>query len=115
MSKIPTLISLGILSLFICGCKNKYKGGKLIDGNNLEIGIKPPGEDMFSFNLLVYTSGLGVYGDKNTKMSVTNEVNETNTFFGVVSTTRNTKTYAEISPTLCEEDSSNTPTTANED
>lgn len=115
MNKIFTLILLGIISILICGCKSQYKGGKLIDGTNLEIGIKPPGEDMFSFNLLVFTSGLGVYGDKNTKMYVTNEVNETNSFFGVVVTSRNAKTSAEISPTLVEEDSTNTPITANED
>ena len=78
------------------GCA--YKGGKVIDGTNLEIGIAIPGTE-WSINALSYTGGIKVAGNQNTAIVVTNEVVETNTYFGVVNTKRHTKMSARIEPT----------------
>ena len=92
--------------LFLCmasGCRT-YKGGSVVDGTNLAIGMKLPGTE-WAVNVLDYVGGIRVGGNDQTRMTVTNEVAETNSYFGVVTTTRRTKLTAEIEPT---EESPNT-------
>ena len=90
------LLAVAALCIFGAGCA--YKGGKVVDGTNLEIGICIPGTE-WSINALSYTGGIKVAGNQNTAIVVTNEVNETNTYFGVVETKRHTKMSARIEPT----------------
>ena len=87
---LATLLLLGA-----CGCA--YKGGKVIDGTNIAIGMTIPGTE-WSVNVLDYVGGMRVAGNDQTRISVTNEVAETNSYFGVVTTTRRTKLTAEIAP-----------------
>ena len=84
-------------ALLVSGCA--YKGGKVIDGTNLEIGLSVPGTDgALTINALSYTGGLRVCGDERTIITVTNEVAETNSYFGLVRTNRRSKMWACITP-----------------
>ena len=102
----PLLAILAIGAL--CnGCA--YKGGKVIDGTNLAIGMTIPGTE-WTINALDYVGGLRVAGNDQTSICVSNEVIETNSYFGVVETRRHGKMTATIEPT---ETSSEANATAN--
>lgn len=85
-----------LLCAAICGCA--YKGGKIVDGSNIAIGITIPGTE-WTINVLDYVGGLRVAGNDATSIRVTNEVDETNSYFGVITTKRHTKMSAKIEPT----------------
>lgn len=87
-----------VLAFLACGC-GTYKGGKVVDGSNLEIGMTIPGTQ-WNINFLSATSGLKVGANEGCALSVTNEVCETNKYFGVVEMTRYTKMSAKVEPTL---------------
>jgi hypothetical protein len=81
---------------FFCGCA--YKGGKVVDGTNLEIGLAIPGTE-WSINAISYTAGLKVAANTNTTITVTNEVSETNSYFyGLIYTQRHSKMRSDIIP-----------------
>lgn len=102
----PLLAILAIGAL--CnGCA--YKGGKVVDGTNLAIGMTIPGTE-WQINALDYVGGLRVAGNDQTSICVSNEVTETNSYFGVVETRRHSKMTATIEPT---ETSSEANATAN--
>lgn len=102
----PLLATLAIGAL--CnGCA--YKGGKVVDGTNLCIGMTIPGTE-WTINALDYVGGVRVAGNDQTSICVSNEVMETNSYFGVVKTSRNSKMTATIEPT---EASSEANATAN--
>lgn len=92
------IIALALVALTGCA----YKGGKVVDGTNLEIGIAIPGTE-WSINVLSYTGGMRVCGNDATIITVTNKVVETNSYFGVVKTERDTKLVATITPVEAEE------------
>ena len=102
----PLLAILAIGALF-AGCA--YKGGKVVDGTNLCIGMTIPGTE-WTINALDYVGGLRVAGNDQTSICVSNEVTETNSYFGVVETHRHSKMTATIEPT---ETSSEANATAN--
>lgn len=102
----PLLTILAIGALF-AGCA--YKGGKVVDGTNLAIGMTIPGTE-WQINVLDYVGGLRVAGNDQTSITVSNEVVETNAYFGVVKTSRHSKMTATIEPT---ETSSEANATAN--
>ena len=91
----PLLAILAIGALF-AGCA--YKGGKVIDGTNLCIGMTIPGTE-WTINALDYVGGLRVAGNDQTSICVLNEVMETNSYFGVVETRRHSRMTATIEPT----------------
>ena len=91
----PLLAILAIGALF-AGCA--YKGGKVIDGTNLCIGMTIPGTE-WTINALDYVGGLRVAGNDQTSICVSNEVVETNSYFGVVETRRHSRMTATIEPT----------------
>ena len=91
----PLLAILAIGSLF-SGCA--YKGGKVVDGTNLCIGMTIPGTE-WTINALDYVGGLRVAGNDQTSICVSNEVMETNSYFGVVETRRHSRMTATIEPT----------------
>ena len=74
-----------------------YKGGKVVDGTNLAIGMKIPGTE-WSVSVLDYIGGVRVAGQDSTHITVTHDVAETNTYFGVVTTSRRSKLTADIEP-----------------
>ena len=74
-----------------------YKGGKVVDGTNLAIGMKIPGTE-WSVSVLDYIGGVRVAGQDSTHITVTHEVAETNTYFGVVTTSRSSTLTADIDP-----------------
>ena len=91
----PLLAILAIGAL--CnGCA--YKGGKVVDGANLCIGMTIPGTE-WTINALDYVGGLRVAGNDQTSICVSNEVTETNSYFGVVKTRRHSRMTATIEPT----------------
>ena len=91
----PLLAILAIGSL--CnGCA--YKGGKVVDGTNLCVGMTIPGTE-WTINALDYVGGVRVAGNDQTSICVSNEVAETNSYFGVVETCRHSKMTATIEPT----------------
>ena len=91
----PILAILAIGALF-AGCA--YKGGKIVDGTNLCIGMTIPGTE-WTINALDYVGGLRVAGNDQTSICVSNEVMETNSYFGVVKTRRHSRMTATIEPT----------------
>ena len=91
----PLLAILAIGALF-AGCA--YKGGKVVDGTNLCIGMTIPGTE-WTINALDYVGGLRVAGNDQTSICVSNEVIETNSYFGVVETRRHSRMTATIEPT----------------
>ncbi len=89
-------IAAAALALALCGgCV--YKGGKVVDGTNLAIGIAVPGTE-WTVNALDYVSGVRVAGQTDTYITVTHSVAETNSYFGVVTTRRTSRLVAEIEP-----------------
>ena len=96
----PLLAILAIGAL--CnGCA--YKGGKFVDGTNLCVGMTIPGTE-WTINALDYVGGIRVGGNDQTSITVSNEVVETNAYFGVVRTQRHTKMAATIEPCVNEEE-----------
>ena len=91
----PLLATLAIGALF-AGCA--YKGGKVVDGTNLCIGMTIPGTE-WTINALDYVGGLRVAGNDQTSICVSNEVMETNSYFGVVEPRRHSRMTATIEPT----------------
>ena len=91
----PLLAIIAIGALF-AGCA--YKGGKVVDGTNLCIGMTIPGTE-WTINALDYVGGLRVAGNDQTSICVSNEVMETNSYFGVVETRRHSRMTATIEPT----------------
>lgn len=83
------------LALGLAGCA--YRGGKIIDGTNLAVGMTIPGTE-WSINVLDYVGGIRVAGQDSTKIVVTNSIDETNTYFGVVTVNRKSHMVAEIEP-----------------
>ena len=102
----PLLAILAIGAL-CSGCA--YKGGKVVDGTNLCVGMTIPGTE-WTINALDYVGGVRVAGNDQTSICVSNEVAETNSYFGVVETRRHSKMTATIEPT---ETSSEANATAN--
>ena len=91
----PILAILAIGAL--CnGCA--YKGGKVVDGTNLCVGMTIPGTE-WTINALDYVGGIRVAGNDQTSICVSNEVMETNSYFGVVETRRHSRMTATIEPT----------------
>lgn len=81
-----------------CGGCTAYRGGKVVDGSNIEVGMTIPGTE-WNINFLSYTGGAKICGNDGTAITVTNTTAETNSyFFGMVETRRRTKLTAEISP-----------------
>ena len=91
----PLLAIIAIGALF-AGCA--YKGGKVVDGTNLCIGMTIPGTE-WTIHALDYVGGLRVAGNDQTSICVSNEVVETNAYFGIVRTERHSKMTATIEPT----------------
>jgi len=98
-------VSIGALILWLLcvlmflvsvGCTS-YKGGKVVDGTNLAIGMTIPGTE-WQINALDYVGGIRVAGQDSTRIKVTNEVSESNSYFGVVTTKRHSKMTADIEP-----------------
>lgn len=81
--------------LALVGCA--YKGGKVVDGTNLAIGMTIPGTE-WTINALDYVGGLRVAGNDSTHIVVTNEVEDESSYFGVVTIHRITKMTADIEP-----------------
>ena len=91
----PLLAILAIGALF-SGCA--YKGGKVVDGTNLCVGMTIPGTE-WTINALDYVGGLRVAGNDQASICVANGGGETNSYFGIVETHRHSKMTATIEPT----------------
>lgn len=89
------LCSAAVIGAAFTGCA--YKGGKVTDGTNLMIGVTIPGTE-WTINALDYVGGARVAGNDSTHIVVTNEVAETNSYFGIVTINRHTKLTADIEP-----------------
>lgn len=91
------IVVCAALTASLCGC-SVYRGGRVVDGTNLEIGMMVPGTS-WNIDFLSYTGGMKVAGNDATAITVTNVVAETNSYFGVVTTHRHTRMTAAIEPT----------------
>ena len=96
MSLLWPLLAIIAIGALCSGCV--YKGGKIVDGTNLCVGMTIPGTE-WTINALDYVGGIRVAGNDQTSIRVSNEVSETNSYFGVVETRRNSKMTATIEPT----------------
>lgn len=96
MSLLWPLLAIIAIGALCSGCA--YKGGKIVDGTNLCVGMTIPGTE-WTINALDYVGGLRVAGNDQTSICVSNEVAETNSYFGVVETRRHSKMTATIEPT----------------
>ena len=93
--KRPGIVAAALALVLCGGCV--YKGGKVVDGTNLAIGIAVPGTE-WTVNALDYVSGVRVAGQTDTHIAVTHDVAETNSYFGVVHTRRTSRLVADITP-----------------
>ena len=84
-----------LLCMALSGCV--YKGGKVVDGTNLAIGMKIPGTE-WNVSVLDYIGGIRVAGQDSTRITVTHDVAETNTYCGVFTTSRRSTMTADIEP-----------------
>ena len=89
------LLAIIAIGALCNGCA--YKGGKVVDGTNLCVGMTIPGTE-WTINALDYVGGIRVGGQDSTHIRVTNEVDETNSYFGVVQTERHSRMTADIEP-----------------
>ena len=89
------LLAFIAIGMLCSGCA--YKGGKVVDGTNLCVGMKIPGTE-WTINVLDYVGGIRVAGNDQTSICVSNDVTETNSYFGVVETHRHSKMTATIEP-----------------
>lgn len=96
MSLLWPLLAIIAIGALCSGCV--YKGGKIVDGTNLCVGMTIPGTE-WTINALDYVGGIRVAGNDQTSICVSNEVAETNSYFGVVETHRHSKMTATIEPT----------------
>ena len=96
MSLLWPLLAIIAIGALCSGCV--YKGGKIVDGTNLCVGMTIPGTE-WTINALDYVGGLRVAGNDQTSITVSNEVVETNAYFGIVRTERHSKMTATIEPT----------------
>ena len=90
------LLAIIAIGALCNGCA--YKGGKVVDGTNLVIGMTIPGTE-WTINAIDYVGGVRVAGNDQTSICVSNDVAETNSYFGVVETHRHSKMTATIEPT----------------
>ena len=107
--RIMKFVKILLITLISTQCGCLFKGGKIIDGTNLAIGMTIPGTE-WQINALDYVGGIRVAGNDQTSICVSNEVAETNSYFGVVKTLRHSKMTATIEPA---ETSSEANATAN--
>lgn len=84
-----------LLCMALAGCV--YKGGKIVDGTNLAIGMKIPGTE-WNVSVLDYIGGIRVAGQDSTRITVTHDVAETNIYLGVFTTSRRSTMTADIEP-----------------
>ena len=101
MSLLWPLLAILSIGALCNGCA--YKGGKVVDGTNLCVGMTIPGTE-WTINALDYVGGLRVAGNDQTSITVSNEVVETNAYFGIVRTERHSKMTATIEPCVNEEE-----------
>lgn len=90
-----TVTAVLVCVILVNGCA--YDGGRVTDGTNLAIGIIIPGTQ-WKVNIADYVGGCRVAGGRQTRIVVTNEVSETNRYFGIVETRRKTKMTASVEP-----------------
>lgn len=91
-----TAVIAAVAALALC-CGCVYKGGKVVDGTNLAVGMRIPGTE-WNVSVLDYIGGVRVAGQDSTHITVTHEVAETNAYFGVVETRRASRLTADIEP-----------------
>ena len=96
--RIMKFVKILLITLISTQCGCLFKGGKIIDGTNLAIGMTIPGTE-WTINALDYVGGLRVAGNDQTSICVSNEVMETNSYFGVIETHRHSRMTATIEPT----------------
>lgn len=101
--RIMKFVKILLITLISTQCGCLFKGGKIIDGTNLAIGMTIPGTE-WQINALDYVGGVRVAGNDQTSICVSNEVVETNSYFGVVRTQRHSKMTATIEPCVNEEE-----------
>ena len=106
LSLMTAIFLITILLYAMCGCA--YKGGKIVDGTNLAVGITVPGTE-WCINALDYVAGLRVAGNDSTHIVVSNEVAETNSYFGCVTTSRHTRMTADIEPLVADDGTDEKP------
>lgn len=105
MSLLWPLLAIIAIGALCSGCV--YKGGKIVDGTNLCVGMTIPGTE-WTINALDYVGGIRVAGNDQTSIRVSNEVVETNSYFGVVETHRHSKMTATIEPTEASSEANST-------
>ena len=93
-----------LLLAFICGCA-QYKGAKVVEGTDLAVGMTIPVENApLKLEAINWLSGFRLGVDQNSIMSLEYSVSETNSYFGVISTTQNKKVIATVEPCEAIED-----------
>jgi len=92
---IAIIATCCVVALWCSGCA--YKGGKVVDGTNLVIGMHVPGTD-WDISVLDYVGGVRVAGNDATIITVSNEVSETNSYFGCIDIKRHSVMTATIEP-----------------
>ena len=112
MKKIITLISLGILSIFICGCTNT--GSSTVVGEHFALPELSDAGDNVSVKVYESVKGARVWTAKDCNVTINYNCTTTNSYCGVIETKSNMSLDVIIEP-LDMNSSTNSTTTANED
>ena len=82
----------------LCGCA--YRGGKVVEGTDLAVGLSVPAtEGTIDLNVVNWLSGFRLGVDRNAAFWVRYSTTETNEYFGVVKTKIAKSIEAKIEPT----------------
>ena len=93
------LLAVGLVLLITCsGCKG-LDGGKITEGTDFAAGLNVPGTDgALSLQLINYLSGFRMEVAKGSGFGVTYSTSETNTYFGMISTSVSKSISATVNP-----------------
>lgn len=92
---IVTAVTLALSLVFaLCGCGTVERVTRVTDGTNIAAGFKIPGTDI-SMAVFDYVGGLNITVPSNRVVEIEHRVAESNTYFGVIHTGRDSYMKAE--------------------
>lgn len=80
------------------GCASTYKGGKAVDGFDAEVAVKPSSESQFTIQFAHILSGFVFYWEANDSVTMTREMSNKWSAFGVIDGESRSVTKVKVEP-----------------